>query len=92
MNNRLPKRGTRPSRPKWTYSGRSEGPRLPRVTRPSIRKLGMADIEVVFQPIVDLEDKRIFAYEALTRTRSNAEISDPAELFERASREEAASK
>lgn len=75
------------SRPKWTYSGRPTGPRLPRTSKPSVRRLGVDDIEVLFQPIVDLGNRRIFAYEALTRGKPN--VTDPTELFERATREDA---
>jgi EAL domain-containing protein (putative c-di-GMP-specific phosphodiesterase class I) len=83
----VPKRGDQGSRPKWTYSGRPSGPRLPRTTKTSIRRLGTDDIDVVFQPIVDLSKKRVFAYEALTRGK--AASTDPSALFERASREDA---
>jgi EAL domain-containing protein (putative c-di-GMP-specific phosphodiesterase class I) len=72
---------------KWTYSGRPSGPKLPRVTKASIRRLSHADIDVVFQPIVDLEKRRVFAHEALTRGKPN--VADPTELFDRASREDA---
>ena len=42
-----------------------------------------ADLSVVFQPIVSLEDGRLFAYEALVRCRVAA-LSNPQTLFERA--------
>jgi EAL domain-containing protein (putative c-di-GMP-specific phosphodiesterase class I) len=61
---------------------------LPRASKPSIRKLGPGDLDVVFQPIVDLANRRVFAYEALTRSRVTQE-SGPAELFDRATKEDA---
>jgi EAL domain-containing protein (putative c-di-GMP-specific phosphodiesterase class I) len=44
------------------------------------------DIDVVFQPIVSVTTRRVFAYEALTRCRWPS-LANPEVLFERASRE-----
>lgn len=44
------------------------------------------DLSVVFQPIVELDPVRIFAYEALVRCRVPA-YKDPTKLFERAAEE-----
>lgn len=87
MIEEVPKRNERDPRPKWTYSGRPSGPKLPRATTRSVRRLGEQDIDVVFQPIVDLGKRLVFAYEALTRGKANA--TDPTALFERATREDA---
>lgn len=54
----------------------------------SVRTLVAADIDVVFQPIVDVEGRKIYAYEALTRCKW-PEFKNPALLFERASAEQA---
>jgi EAL domain-containing protein (putative c-di-GMP-specific phosphodiesterase class I) len=43
------------------------------------------DIDVVFQPIVSVTTRRVFAYEALTRCRWPS-LANPEVLFERASR------
>lgn len=83
----MSKRGDQGSRQKWTYSGSAAGPRLPRASKKSIRRLDQDDIDVVFQPIVDLSKQRVFAYEALTRGKATS--TDPAAMFERASREDA---
>jgi EAL domain-containing protein (putative c-di-GMP-specific phosphodiesterase class I) len=80
------KRNPRGSRPKWTFSGGADSPKLPRATKPSIRGLARADLGVVFQPIVDLAARQVFAYEALTRRA--LESTAPKELFEQASRED----
>ncbi|HEX7668561.1 MAG TPA: EAL domain-containing protein [Polyangiaceae bacterium] len=52
-----------------------------------MRGLTRADIDVVFQPIVNVETRHIFAYEALTRCRW-PEYTNPAVLFVHASRED----
>jgi len=54
---------------------------------PSVRGLARSDVNVVFQPIVDLATHRIFAYEALARCRW-PEYTNPAVLFEQASHED----
>jgi EAL domain-containing protein (putative c-di-GMP-specific phosphodiesterase class I) len=51
-----------------------------------LRALTQEDFDVVFQPIVDLETRRIFSYEALARCRV-PEFRNPAVLFERAASE-----
>jgi EAL domain-containing protein (putative c-di-GMP-specific phosphodiesterase class I) len=47
--------------------------------------LSAKDIDVVFQPIVSVTTRRVFAYEALTRCRWPS-LANPEVLFERASR------
>ena len=39
------------------------------------------DVQVVFQPLVDLRTKELFAYEALARTKS-PHFSGPPEMFD----------
>jgi EAL domain-containing protein (putative c-di-GMP-specific phosphodiesterase class I) len=51
-----------------------------------VRGLVADDFDVAYQPIVDLEEKRIFAFEALARCRSAA-FANPSRLFAAASRE-----
>lgn len=53
----------------------------------SVRGLTRDDIDVVFQPILELESRSIFAYEALTRCKW-PEYANPAALFEQASTED----
>ncbi|NLE87117.1 MAG: EAL domain-containing protein [Myxococcales bacterium] len=67
---------------KWTYSDllRSAGDRA------SVRSLSLAELDVVFQPIVDLATGQVFAYEALARC-SREEFPSPIALFERAEEE-----
>lgn len=45
--------------------------------------LSPADLDVVFQPIVDLSTRTVFAYEALARCRWS-ELADPEDLFKHA--------
>lgn len=53
----------------------------PRRTTVAIRRLLDArDVKVVYQPIVDLKTKKIFAYEALVRSKSS-EFESPMALF-----------
>jgi EAL domain-containing protein (putative c-di-GMP-specific phosphodiesterase class I) len=47
------------------------------------RLVSVEDLSVVFQPIVELEDGALFAYEALVRCR-RPELASPPVLFERA--------
>ncbi len=54
--------------------------------RPSIRTLTAAELPSVFQPIVDLNDGGVFAYEALVRCRHEA-FASPIGLFEHAVKE-----
>lgn len=52
-----------------------------RRTTVAIKKvLDHRDVKVVYQPIVDLKTKRIFAYEALVRSKS-ADFQGPMDLF-----------
>jgi EAL domain-containing protein (putative c-di-GMP-specific phosphodiesterase class I) len=51
-----------------------------------VREVGPDDLDVVFQPIVDLKTGWTSAFEALTRCR-RAELRDPVVLFERAQAE-----
>jgi EAL domain-containing protein (putative c-di-GMP-specific phosphodiesterase class I) len=52
---------------------------------PNAEGLSEKDIEVVFQPIVSVTTRRVFAYEALTRCRWPS-LANPEVLFEQASR------
>jgi len=53
----------------------------------SIRELTASDLDVVFQPIVQLSNRKIFAYETLTRCKW-PEYANPSVLFETASAED----
>jgi EAL domain-containing protein (putative c-di-GMP-specific phosphodiesterase class I) len=53
---------------------------------PNAVGLSASDIEVVFQPIVSVVTRRVFAYEALTRCRWPS-LANPEVLFRRASEE-----
>jgi len=60
---------------------------VPRLTRPPIpaatairRVIDEQDVHVVYQPVVDLRYQKIFAYEALARTRSK-DFDGPMALF-----------
>ncbi len=53
----------------------------PRRTTVAIRRvLDARDIKVVYQPVVDLRTKKVFAYEALVRSKA-AEFDSPMSLF-----------
>jgi EAL domain-containing protein (putative c-di-GMP-specific phosphodiesterase class I) len=52
----------------------------------SVRDIGVADLDVVFQPIVELSTGACFAFEALTRCKW-PEFKNPMKLFERAQEE-----
>lgn len=52
----------------------------PRTTVAIRRVLDLRQIKVVFQPIVDLKSKKIFAYEALVRSQSD-DFDSPMSLF-----------
>jgi EAL domain-containing protein (putative c-di-GMP-specific phosphodiesterase class I) len=67
---------------KWTYSDMLRHAGDPS----SVRSLSLAELEVVFQPIVELATGRTFAHEALARC-SRAQFPTPIELFEQAERE-----
>lgn len=76
------------SRPKrWTLSGEDEPSGVTAIRPQSVRGLRRDDLDVVFQPIVDVRTQRIFAYEALTRCKW-PEYANPAVLFATASSEE----
>ncbi len=53
---------------------------------PNAEGLSEKDIEIVFQPIVSIITRRVFAYEALTRCRWPS-LANPETLFRRASEE-----
>jgi EAL domain-containing protein (putative c-di-GMP-specific phosphodiesterase class I) len=78
--------GVRPS--EAPTSRRSAGPfaALRSDPPPGAEGLGAKDIDVVFQPIVSVITRRLFAYEALTRCRWPS-LSNPETLFRRASEE-----
>lgn len=67
---------------KWTYSDMLRQAGDPS----SLRSLSLGEIDIVFQPIVELATGRIFAHEALTRC-SREGFATPIELFEQAERE-----
>ena len=54
----------------------------------SVRDLTVGDIDVVFQPIVDMQTGFTFAYEALTRCKW-PEFKNPLVLFQQAEAERA---
>lgn len=70
----------------WTNPGADLSPLRTASPADSTRGVVKADLDVHFQPIVDLSTRSIFAYEALTRCRWPA-FRDPARLFELASQE-----
>lgn len=78
--------GVRPS--EAPTSRRSAGPfaALRSDPPPNAEGLSEKDIDIVFQPIVSVTTRRVFAYEALTRCRWPS-LSDPETLFRRASEE-----
>jgi EAL domain-containing protein (putative c-di-GMP-specific phosphodiesterase class I) len=76
---------SRPNR--WTFTGEDPAPARKSTPAPSVRGLSRADIDVVFQPIIDLKTHRVFAHEALTRCRW-PEYRNPAVLFAHASKED----
>jgi EAL domain-containing protein (putative c-di-GMP-specific phosphodiesterase class I) len=53
---------------------------------PDAQGLSAKDIDIVFQPIVSIDTRRVFAYEALTRCRWPS-LANPEVLFKRASEE-----
>jgi EAL domain-containing protein (putative c-di-GMP-specific phosphodiesterase class I) len=64
----------------WTLAKSTDGPEQ------GVRRLGLADLGVAFQPIVDIATGRVFAHEALVRPKSPEYPSPPA-LFEAAEKE-----
>jgi EAL domain-containing protein (putative c-di-GMP-specific phosphodiesterase class I) len=75
---------------KWTFSDDELHAELERAAateqQPTTRALSQSDIDVVFQPIVDLRTRRTFAHEALVRCKKPA-YKNPVVLFEAAVRE-----
>jgi EAL domain-containing protein (putative c-di-GMP-specific phosphodiesterase class I) len=67
----------------WTAAGTGESPLLK-----GVRALTVADIGVVFQPIVDVKTGKAFAHEALVRCK-RPEYTAPPVLFDAAVRESA---
>lgn len=47
----------------------------------ALERLGLLDVQPVYQPVVDLRDGRVVGYEALARGRADLELESPAELF-----------
>jgi EAL domain-containing protein (putative c-di-GMP-specific phosphodiesterase class I) len=60
----------------------------PALKATSVRDLTTSDLDVVFQPIVDLQTGFTFAYEALTRCKW-PEFKNPLVLFQQAEAERA---
>src|SRR6478735_12830121 len=58
----------------------------PAIISSSVRDIAVCDLDVVFQPIVDLSSGASFAFEALTRCKW-PEFKNPMKLFERAQEE-----
>ncbi len=69
---------------KWSQT--LERPKSSAPRRPSVRTLSIDDIGVAYQPIVDLSDGSIFAYEALVRCKVEG-FRAPPKLFAEAERE-----
>ena len=59
---------------------------VPRGSASSVRDITVSDLDVVFQPIVDLSNGATFAHEALTRCKW-PEFKNPMKLFEQAQEE-----
>jgi EAL domain-containing protein (putative c-di-GMP-specific phosphodiesterase class I) len=74
-------------RKRWTFSGQETSGPEKAGAAPSVRGLTRGDLDVVFQPIVNLETHKIFAYEALARCKW-PEYTNPTVLFEHASSED----
>lgn len=75
---------------KWTYSDTSglRAVQVSQALRSPVRELRTQDLDVVFQPIVDLRTGATFAHEGLVRCRV-PELEDPTVLFEEAAKEKA---
>ncbi len=67
---------------KWTYSDELDA----EAPDSSVRSLSASELDVVFQPIVELSTGRTFAHEALVRCRRN-EFRSPLDLLARAEEE-----
>lgn len=78
-------RSSRPNR--WSSTGSDRTASRTSTPARSVRGLTRNDVDVVFQPIVDIGSRRIFAYEALTRCKW-PEYTNPAVLFNKASKED----
>jgi EAL domain-containing protein (putative c-di-GMP-specific phosphodiesterase class I) len=73
-------------KPKWTASEANRIPAYLEDGRRSVRSITPSDLDVVFQPIVDLASGERFAFEALVRAKWE-EYRSPPELFVQAERE-----
>jgi EAL domain-containing protein (putative c-di-GMP-specific phosphodiesterase class I) len=47
----------------------------------TLARLGLSELQPVYQPVVDLRDGRVVGYEALVRGRPGSALESPAELF-----------
>jgi EAL domain-containing protein (putative c-di-GMP-specific phosphodiesterase class I) len=47
----------------------------------TLARLGLLDLRPVYQPVVDLRDGHVVAYEALARGPADSELESPAQLF-----------
>ena len=56
-------------------------PTLPPMTHAILRVLEQRELWVAYQPIVDLGARRIFAYEALARSKA-PEFTNPLRMFD----------
>jgi EAL domain-containing protein (putative c-di-GMP-specific phosphodiesterase class I) len=76
---------------KWTFRDDELRAQLERAEReaepdPTTRTLERADFDVVFQPIVDLRTRQVFAHESLVRCKATA-FKNPLTLFDAAVKE-----
>jgi EAL domain-containing protein (putative c-di-GMP-specific phosphodiesterase class I) len=51
------------------------------VSQQDLQGLGLSDVRLVYQPVVDLRDGHVVGYEALVRGGPDSELRSPAELF-----------
>lgn len=70
------------------HAARWTATELQAITPGSVCAIRECDVNVVFQPIIDLRRRRVFAHEALARCRL-PDFESPAELFTRAAQEQA---
>ena len=47
----------------------------------TLARLGLLDLQPVYQPVVDLRDGTVVGYEALARGRADSGLESPAQLF-----------
>ena len=47
----------------------------------TLARLGLLDLQPVYQPVVDLRDGRVVGYEALARGPADSKLESPAQLF-----------